>query len=91
MDAKVDEITKALPSKIGPKEIIVQYRIKPTMPLRVSLTRQMRLNAVSMLVSIMTVVMNRNSTPIMVKLLEFSVKELSALSKAILVLGRKLL
>ena len=61
------------------------------MPFRVSFTRQIRLNAVSILVSIITVVKNRNNTPIMVKLLELSVKAFKALSKAMLVLGKKLL
>ena len=51
----------------------------------------MRLNTVSMLVNIITVVMNKNRIPITVKLLDLSVNALSALSKAMVVLGKKLL
>ncbi|SSR40759.1 Uncharacterised protein [Acinetobacter baumannii] len=61
------------------------------MPLRVSFTRHIRLKTVSIVVSIKTVVTNRNNTPITVKLLDFSVKALSALSNAIVLLGKKLL
>ena len=58
------------------------------MPLRVSFTRHIRLKTVSIVVSIKTVVTNRNNTPITVKLLDFSVKALSALSNAIVLLGK---